>query len=38
MKRAGNLIAEITDLNNRYYAFYKAAKGKRQKTEVLVST
>ncbi len=36
MKRAGNLIAEITDLNNLYYAFYKAAKGKRQKPEVIV--
>jgi len=36
MKRAGNLIAEITDLNNLYKAFYKAAKGKRKKPEAIV--
>lgn len=36
MKRAGNLISKITDLNNLYTAYYKAAKGKRKKTTVIL--
>lgn len=34
MKRAGFLIAQITDLNNLYAAYYKASKGKKQKDDV----
>lgn len=34
MKRKGNLINEITDLNNLYEAFYKAQKAKKEKSEV----
>jgi len=34
MKRRGNLIHEITDLNNLYEAFYKAQKTKTVKPEV----
>jgi RNA-directed DNA polymerase len=36
MKRAGNLIAKIADIDNLYYAFYKAANAKRTKEEVLL--
>ncbi len=35
MKRAGNLTEKIADTVNLYYAFYKAAKSKRIKNEVL---
>ena len=35
MKRAGNLIYKITDLNNLYEAFYKASKSKKNKPEVI---
>jgi len=34
MKRKGNLINEITDLNNLYEAFYKAQKSKKEKPEI----
>ena len=34
MKRASNLINEITDLKNLYEAFYKATKKKQEKPEV----
>jgi len=36
MKRIGNLISQIADLDNLYTAFYKAAKTKRGKSEVLI--
>ena len=35
MKRAGNLIQQIADLENLYLAFYKARKGKDQRIEVI---
>lgn len=35
MKRAGNLTEKIADTANLYHAFYKAAKSKRIKNEVL---
>ncbi|MCQ2265352.1 MAG: RNA-directed DNA polymerase [Bacteroidales bacterium] len=35
MKRAGNLIEKISDYDNLRLAFYKAAKGKQAKKEVL---
>jgi RNA-directed DNA polymerase len=35
MKRAGNLIEKIADTENLYQAFYKSAKAKRAKNEVL---
>jgi RNA-directed DNA polymerase len=35
MKRIKNLIAEITDLDNLYLAFWKASKGKRYAEEIL---
>ena len=35
MKRAGNLTEKIADIDNLYYAFYKAAKAKRTNPEVL---
>ncbi|HNW90513.1 MAG TPA: RNA-directed DNA polymerase [Bacteroidales bacterium] len=34
MKRAGNLIDKISEIDNLYLAFYKAAKHKRAKIEV----
>ncbi len=34
MKRKGFLITQITDLNNLYKAFYKAKKGKTNKSEI----
>lgn len=36
MKRQGNLIEKIADVNNLYLAFYKAKKGKQYKHEVEV--
>ncbi len=35
MKRVGNLIEKIADMENLYLAFYKARKGKDAKTDVL---
>lgn len=35
MKRAGNLYSRISDLNNICEAFYKAAKGKQNRPEVI---
>ncbi len=35
MKRAGFLIEKITDLNNLYLAYYKAAKSKQSKPNVI---
>lgn len=35
MKRVGNLIERIADLENLYEAFRKASKGKQRKAEVL---
>lgn len=36
MKRTGNLIPDIADMNNLYFAFHKASKAKRGKSEVLL--
>jgi len=36
MKRVGFLIEKITDLNNLYLAYYKAAKTKQKKDEVIL--
>ena len=35
MKRAGNLIEQIADMDNLYLAFYKARKGKDAKPDVI---
>ena len=35
MKRAGNLMESIADLDNLYLAYYKASRGKRGKSEVV---
>jgi RNA-directed DNA polymerase len=35
MKRAGNLFESIYDTGNIYLAFWKAAKGKRDRNEVI---